>query len=365
MLKSVKFVRFTALAAALLFGSTQAAYADLINVPHTFSAGQVLTAAELNSNFSVIYNNYNGSISNQNIKVGAAIAPSKLDNTQAFGPILRSTGNPGISVATSGDSFTRVALYTDGSVRFGDGSTSSDLARISYSSSTFDLPLTAGGRASLKAGVIDSFSGSNSNFSIRLSPSTSGPYIGQGVLFQDPSSPGAVPTFGLTYSGSLSTTEFSMRNAASPQNYINLHCGALDLETPLTASEINNSVRRKLIVVPVVNGTIADGTTYTLTVPVGRAGTITAITASIGTAIVGGTSTVAITKNGSTTVLNAATVNPTTFTANTGTALTLTGTPANLDFTATDVIKIVHTAGTQSTDGVAESIAIEYATTDF
>lgn len=133
----------------------------------------------------------------------------------------------------------------------------------------------------------------------------------------------------------------------------------------IAASGLNNSVRRKVFTIPVVNGTIADSGVYTVTMPVMRAGTVTAIKASIGTAIVGGTSTVAITKNGSTTLLSTATVDPTSFAANTATTLTLSGTAANLAFAAGDVIKIVHTAGTQTTDGVGEGIAVEYATTDF
>lgn len=141
--------------------------------------------------------------------------------------------------------------------------------------------------------------------------------------------------------------------------------GAVSLTVPLTAANANNSLSKKVFTIPVVNGTIADAGVYTVTVPVMRAGTVTGIKATIGTVITGGTNTVAITKNGSTTLLSTATVDPTTFAANTATSLTLTGTGASLAFAAGDVIKIVHTAGTQTQDGVGEGFAIEYATTDF
>lgn len=140
--------------------------------------------------------------------------------------------------------------------------------------------------------------------------------------------------------------------------------GAKTFSTPIAGASINNGTRRKVHCVPVVNGTIADGATYTVTPPVHHAGTLTGIKATIGTAIVGGTSTLAITKNGSTTLLSTANIDPTTIAANTATTLTLTGTGASLVFAAGDVIKIVHTAGTQTTDGVGEGLSFEFASDD-
>jgi hypothetical protein len=51
----------------------------IVSKTYTFSAGAVVLAAEHNSNFDTIYNEFNGNISNANIKVGAAIADTKLD----------------------------------------------------------------------------------------------------------------------------------------------------------------------------------------------------------------------------------------------------------------------------------------------
>ncbi len=44
----------------------------------TFSAGAVIVAAQHNSNFDTVYDEFNGSIDNDNIKAGAAIVDSKL-----------------------------------------------------------------------------------------------------------------------------------------------------------------------------------------------------------------------------------------------------------------------------------------------
>lgn len=46
--------------------------------PNDFSAGTTIKAAEHNSNFDTIYNDYNGNITNVNIKSNAAIANTKL-----------------------------------------------------------------------------------------------------------------------------------------------------------------------------------------------------------------------------------------------------------------------------------------------
>lgn len=172
------------------------------------------------------------------------------------------------------------------------------------------------------------------------------------------------------YANSANNRTYTIPDAGGAASYVMTEGaqtinGVKTFGSPIAGASINNGTRRKVLTVPLVNGTIADSGVYTMTLPVMRACTVTAIKASIGTAIVGGTSTVAITKNGSTTLLSTATVDPTTFAANTATTLTLTGTGANLVFAAGDVIKFVHTAGTQTTDGVGEGFSVEVATDDF
>ena len=57
-----------------------------ITKPNTFTAGTTIRAAQVNSNFDTIYNDYNGNITNANIKSDAAIVGSKLNLTSP-GPI--------------------------------------------------------------------------------------------------------------------------------------------------------------------------------------------------------------------------------------------------------------------------------------
>jgi len=56
---------------------------SIISAHKTFSSGEVLTASDLNSSFSTIINDYNGSITNANIGASAAISLSKLASTPA------------------------------------------------------------------------------------------------------------------------------------------------------------------------------------------------------------------------------------------------------------------------------------------
>lgn len=49
-----------------------------IALPNTFTSGTTIQSAQVNSNFTTIYNDYNGNITNANIASGAAIAASKL-----------------------------------------------------------------------------------------------------------------------------------------------------------------------------------------------------------------------------------------------------------------------------------------------
>lgn len=142
--------------------------------------------------------------------------------------------------------------------------------------------------------------------------------------------------------------------------------GAKTFGTPLTVASVNNAIESHVFNVPVVNGTIADGTTYTCLIAPGRAGTITKLSIAAAVVPVGGTNTVTISKNGVQTLLSAANFDPTTIgAAHTSQALTLTATGADLTFVATDVIKIVWVAGTQSTDGIAPAVSAEMNFTDY
>ena len=55
-----------------------------ITLPNTFSANTTILSAEVNSNFTTIYNDYNTSITNVNISASAAIARTKLASPPAM-----------------------------------------------------------------------------------------------------------------------------------------------------------------------------------------------------------------------------------------------------------------------------------------
>lgn len=65
----------------------------LISLPYTFSVGNTIIASQHNSNFSTIYNDYNGNITDANIAPAAAIEYTKLalNNTIKNTDILSST----------------------------------------------------------------------------------------------------------------------------------------------------------------------------------------------------------------------------------------------------------------------------------
>lgn len=64
-----------------------------ISLPNTFSNGQTADASQVNSNFTTIYNDYNGGISNINLASNAALAATKLNLTTIAQTIAMSS-NP-------------------------------------------------------------------------------------------------------------------------------------------------------------------------------------------------------------------------------------------------------------------------------
>ena len=67
--------------------------------PNTFSAGNTIIASENNDNFDTIYNEFNGSIDNDNIKASAAIANSKLAAPKSyFTMLIHHEGQEGATV---------------------------------------------------------------------------------------------------------------------------------------------------------------------------------------------------------------------------------------------------------------------------
>lgn len=114
-----------------------AAMASIVTKPVTFSAGQTLPAASLNSDFDTLYADYNGNVTNANLASGASIALSKLSPTSILF-ILMATGNNTLASGITGDTVPRVTFTSDGGLKFGPGtSTALDLLLKRSSSTTF------------------------------------------------------------------------------------------------------------------------------------------------------------------------------------------------------------------------------------
>lgn len=60
---------------------------SIINLPFTFTAGATIIAAQFNSNFQTIYNDYNGNVNNANISSSSTFPDSVLQQIQTAGKV--------------------------------------------------------------------------------------------------------------------------------------------------------------------------------------------------------------------------------------------------------------------------------------
>lgn len=104
----------------------------LVNVPNTFTAGATIVAAEENSNFSTIYDEFNGNITNANVKSTAAIDESKSAFDDSGGHDHAGSGGAGTKVdlsapnaigGTTPAAITGTTLKADTSLELATGST--------------------------------------------------------------------------------------------------------------------------------------------------------------------------------------------------------------------------------------------------
>lgn len=114
------YVKCLFLALMMAVGS---AAADTLTIPYSFTPGETITAAKFNSNFGAVTTVVNGNLDDNNIKVGANIATSKLNLTSEL-PVLRSASNRCVSAGVTGDTVPRVSMTSSGLVSFGAGSSS-------------------------------------------------------------------------------------------------------------------------------------------------------------------------------------------------------------------------------------------------
>ena len=124
---------------------------SLIAIPNIYTPGQKLAAASLNQNFSTIYNDYNGNITNANLSASAGIILSKLQlNPGSSALNYQTTGNDAWGAGLTGDSQPRIVMTSDGALQFGaGGSTVPDVEFIHSAAKTVQLNDTAGGPAIL------------------------------------------------------------------------------------------------------------------------------------------------------------------------------------------------------------------------
>lgn len=124
----------------------QSSQADLIAIPNVFVAGQTLPASQLNANFSVIYNGFNGNITDANISNSAAISLSKLQfnpGSTLFDQML--TGNNTFCSGLTTDTNPRIGFTSDGYLIGGSGLATGDIGLKRSAVGTWQLFIPGGG----------------------------------------------------------------------------------------------------------------------------------------------------------------------------------------------------------------------------
>lgn len=120
--------------------------ASNISIPVTYSNGNTLSATQLNSCNSVIYNDYNGNITNFNIASGAAIGLTKLGLNPGSTAINQmATGNNTWGSGLTTDTVPSVTMTSDGWLGLGPGgSTAFDVYFKRSAALTVQLNSTSG-----------------------------------------------------------------------------------------------------------------------------------------------------------------------------------------------------------------------------
>ena len=178
------FVNFLTLCLFCITCSVPVVHADTLTIPNSFTAGTPAQASQVNANFNAV-TSWSSTIANDNIKSGAAIAPSKLDLTALVYPtsewfFKRSASNRCVSSGVSGDTVPRVTLTSDGYLQFGPGSASAVDIGIRRKSSSFLQVIDAGVTAnkSVEASGFEATTFGDANPKLQLD--TTGVHFGAG-----------------------------------------------------------------------------------------------------------------------------------------------------------------------------------------
>lgn len=97
------------------------AYASQISLPFTFSPLTAIQSSQVNQNYSTIYNDYNGNITNFNVATNAQINPMKFDATKAYPLLLQAAGTDSFLTGNTGDTVARWKVNSDGKLFWGPG----------------------------------------------------------------------------------------------------------------------------------------------------------------------------------------------------------------------------------------------------
>lgn len=222
------FRKFVCVLAILLYG--QAALAAAVVDPYTFTTHTPILSSQVNSRFSVLYNLVNGNLDNANIDGSANIDPSKLNRTSEYF-ILRSSGSAAHTAGTTGNTYGKVGTYTDGSLRFGTGSATPDLYLLRDTADYLTIRGALVGKGlKMTTGWWSDLGDTYPRIYIKGESTNTGIYLG-GTGTNPPSMVIAPdPGVGVVIRES---TSFGTIGG----NYLDLHCGTLNLETPLPFAE--------------------------------------------------------------------------------------------------------------------------------
>ena len=116
----------------------------LITLTYVFSAGTTIVASQHNTNFSTIYSDYNGNITNANIAAGAGIVASKLVLTSP-GAIGSGSPNTGAFTTLSSTGLASLNSLLVGSVHQGDVLYDNGTSLVRLTPGTSGTPLVTQG----------------------------------------------------------------------------------------------------------------------------------------------------------------------------------------------------------------------------
>jgi hypothetical protein len=317
------------------------AKAAIIVKPVTYSAGQILPASSLNSDFDTIYNDYNGNITNANISASAAIASTKINyNATAF--LKLATGNNTWASGITGDTEPRITMTSDGYLLYGTGSATPDVGIKRSAAHTLQLfNNTGGGNPTLdmNGGTISNATVPPSSLNLTsstgmVSQTASTTYAartitaGSGISVSNGSGVSGNPT--ITLSDITGSTGIIAETAANTYTARTLTAG--------TGISISNGDGVSGNPTVSITNTAGSGTCTSCNLTVNGQGQITAQSSGVSGASYGGSGVEGAVTESATTYTSPTQRNCTTYTLNNGTTMAFDQSPLIINSTSTTTI---------------------------